>query len=54
MKVSARVCLSSCVCVRVWRSFHDGDDDNDDDLRNTEALLPFVVIVYFMCVRASV
>lgn len=43
-----------CVCVRVWRSFHDGDDDNDDDLRNTEALLPFVVIVYFMCVWVRV
>lgn len=25
-------------------------DDNDDDLRNTEALLAFVVIVYIVCI----
>lgn len=46
------VCLPVIVCVSVcaWCSFDDDGDDNDDDLRNTEALLPFVVIVYFVCV----
>lgn len=45
----AHECVCACLCICTSMSSFD-DDDNDDDLRNTEAVLPFAVIVYCVCV----